>query len=469
MTATTPEKKIAIDVVRTPSGVVAMLPEARIMTDPSPGMTQAPLPREETQGYRWAPWGTNDRFPTEVRRKLEKVPQAGNAVYKLIARMYGNGLGYYRNSDLDDGNTTVRRARIPAVEQFIRRNRLHLRWMIPQFADYRYYMQAFGECILNKRRDQITGIYHKPAEFCRLAKQNEQTLDIEELYYSPDFVLGHPPSDTRMVAIPMMTWYDEERFFRKMTGYKFAYHSRFETPGVTYYARPFWVGLFRQNGWIDISVTAPEIINAMMKNQVAIVYQILIPESYYWLRHQEWNTYTDLERNKIIDAHINELNTALKGSDNLYRSISTVFKQDDMGTALGKVEIIAIDDKLKRDAWIPNSSAADAQIVQGLGLHPSQVGLAPEGGKMGAGSGSDQRESYNTSITDNTIDQEVMLEWLNYAAWFNATGGQPWTGRIVNPDWDITFFIDHIYHTTTNDQESGMKPDDNTITMVTGD
>ena len=103
---------------------------------------------------------------------------------------------------------------------------------------------------------------------------------------------------------------------------------------------------------------------------------------------------------------------------------------------------------------MPSSDKADAQIVQGLGLHPSQVGLSPQGGKMGAGSGSDQRESFNTGITLNTMDQLIVLEPLNWLARFNAQS---------DPDWDVTFFIDHTHHTTTNDQESGLKESDTTI------
>ena len=126
------------------------------------------------------------------------------------------------------------------------------------------------------------------------------------------------------------------------------------------------------------------------------------------------------------------------------------------GEALGKIEIIALDDKIKRDAWVPTSETADAQIVQGLGLHPSQVGLAPQGGKMGAGSGSDQRETYNLGISLNNIEQQIILEPLNWIAKYNAQS---------NPDWDITFFIDHTYHTTSNIRESGLDPSATTITV----
>jgi hypothetical protein len=366
--------------------------------------------------------------------------------------MYGNGIAYYRNGDPERKPVSI-----PAVDLWLAKNRISLKYLIPQFADYRFYMNAFSEGILNKRRDFITGVFHKTAEFSRLEVQNEQSLDIEQLYYSPDFLLGHPPSDGRIAKIPLMPWYDDVAFFERLQGYKFAYHSLFQTPGVTYYARPFWVGIFRKNGVLDGSIAAVEIMNAMMRNQGSLVYQILIPESYFQVRYQEWDTYTDDRRNAIMDALVAEINNQVKGVENAYRSITTFFKQDPIsGNHIGKPEIIAFDDKIKKDAWIPTGQHFDAQAVQALGLHPSQIGLAGDGGVMGAGSGSDQREGYNTSITDNSMEQDVILDFLNFAARFNATGGQLWDGVVKLSDWDISFRIDHVYHTTTNDQESGI-------------
>jgi hypothetical protein len=186
-----------------------------------------------------------------------------------------------------------------------------------------------------------------------------------------------------------------------------------------------------------------------MRNQATLKYQILIPESYFKIRHTQWDNYPDKQRATLIDAKVAELNDALSGTDNAYVSIATVFRTEMNGNALGKIEIIAIDDKMKNDNWVPSSEAADAQIVQGLGLHPSQVGLAPEGGKMGAGSGSDKMQTFNIGVSLNTIEQNIVLELLNWIARWNAA---------TDPSWDIRFFINHDRLTTTNQQESGVQP-----------
>lgn len=425
--------------------------------------TQTPVPLSMKTGYRWAWWGNDDRWPTTMRCKLLKVPMAGEAVRRKAAMMYGNGLAYYRNSDLADGDTRISRAYEPAIESWMKQNRISHKWLIPQISDYCMFINTFSEYILNMRKDMIVGLYHKQAEFCRLSNQNPRTLNIDYLLYSADFATGEAAENSQRVKfIPLLPWLDEAAFFARLRGKRFAYHSRYETPGIIYYAQPWWKGLFRDNGWLDVSIGVPEVVNAMVHNQIRLKYQILVPESYFEIRYPEWHNFDADRRRDVTNNFVEKVNNELQSTENNFASLITMFRQDTYGKEMGKVEIIAIDDKLKKDSWVPSSEKADAQIVQGLGIHPSQVGLQPEGGKMGAGSGSDQRESFNTQININTIDQDIVLEPLNYLARFNARAGRL-DGPVVRPEWDVTFFIDHTYHTTTNNQESGMQPSETTL------
>lgn len=466
--------KLVIDVVTDPTTgqARAVLPEVKFSqnianqhhhyqtpTATEEGNTLVGIPREETDGWRWANWGANDCLPTDIRTKIIQSPMASSAVYKLIKMGYGNGLTYFRNSDLRDGETTVKRAFIPEVEQWLKTNRIATKYIQPQIADFRFTMNTFSEMILNKRRDFITGLYHKQSEFCRLSKQNPDNNLIEWMFYSTHFSrrLATAQNTKRIHLLPW--WNTDDYIAEHSTVYKFAWHARFETPGVTYYARPYWLGLFAKNGWIDASIEVPKIVNAMMRNQITLMYQILIPEDYFKIRHSEWETggYTDKEKQIIINNLIDSINKELSGTENAFKSIATVFRQHEMtGNAEGRVEIIPIDQKVKKDSWVPTSDVADAQVVQGLGLHPSQVGLGAKNGGMGAGSGSDQREGYNTEISTNQIEQDTYLEALNYVATFNAR---------TYPEWDITFCMDHTAHTTTNNQESGLQPSQTSLNL----
>jgi hypothetical protein len=426
--------------------------------DGRPRPTLPDLPEEETDGYPWARWGGNDLLPTIVRNKIEEVPMAGSAIYRLVQMMYGNGLMYYRNRDLLDG-PKIRRAYIPKVERWLRLNRIHTHYLPHQFTDFRFFFNTFSEMILSRDKKQIVGLFHKEAEFTRLSIQNRTTRRIESIQYSADFPLGLNPGPDDRRKILLFDWRDQEGFLRKLRGYKFAWHSAGPSPARMYYARPPWMGLFRDNGWMDASKRVPEVVNAMMKNQIILKYHIMIPESYFELRYGriEFQAFSIEKKRQVYERLVKDINAKLSGSKNAYQSLSQMFTETEFeNRPKGKIIIEAVDEKVKNDHWVPSSEKSDAQIVQALGMHPSQMGLQPQGGKMGAGSGSDQRESYNTGISLNTIEQTIILEVLNWVATFNAQ---------TDPDWDITFMMDHTRHTTINNQEDGLEPDANTITV----
>lgn len=427
--------------------------------------TDTSFPDELERGFLWAPWGDKpgkDDLPKQIREKIYQVPIAGRTVYDLVRMAYGNGLAYYHNQERREKKQVIR-AYEPTVERWMEDNRIGNEWFKPQLIDYRFIMNIFSEIIFSRDMKTVTNIFHKETEFCRLSLQNKQSLLVDYLLYTADFSLGqgvvHPD---RINVIPLYQWQQGEKFLQNLSGYKMAWHSRLKTPGTLYYASPLWLGLFRENGWMDASATVPEVVTAMMRNQVRLKYQILIPETYFTIRYRDsWGTMSDIERSKIVDDLVDDINTQLSGTKNAFMSIATVFNYDmGRGEEQGKIQIIAIDDKAKKDDWVPSAEKSDAQIVQSLGGHPTMMGLATEGGKMGAGSGSDKREVYNTEITINTFDQEIILEPLNWIARYNAR---------TNPDWDVTFYIPHTAHTTTNEQETGLVPSKDTITPQEND
>lgn len=410
-------------------------------------MSTPPIPTWADGGTRWVWWGHNDRFPTDLSTKVAAVPIAGATLDKKVRMMCGNGIVYYRTADLAKG-AAVERQYIPEVEEFLEANRIETEWFPAQAADFCLPYNAFSEMVLSEDQTRITNIFHISAEHARLSRPNAKN-QVDFLVYSYHFPFGTAANDENRIAIPLYKWYDSRNFFNNLRGKKMAWHTRFPTPGLIFYARPWWVGLFKEDGWMDVSSDVPKIVRAMQKNQVKLRYIIYIPETYFIIRHPNWMTYTDKARQDVIDGKVTELNDYLSGTDNVAKSLSMVFKENEItGAAMGKIEIMAVDDKFKGDAWVPDSYAADQQIVQGLGMDPSQMGLAPQSGKMGAGSGSDKRESYNLMITLNTIEQRLILEPLNYISKVNG--------------WGVTFAVDHTAHTTTNNKEDGLLPSNQT-------
>lgn len=420
-----------------------------------PVMADKTLPKVPTWldgGWAYTHWGDDDLLPTMMRQKVASVPIAGATLKKKVDMMLGKGLIYYKNADLAKG-VKVERAYIPEVEDFLNDNRIHTEWFPAQCADFCLPFNTFSELILSKDKSKITNIFHISAEHARVGKHDKITNKIENLYYSYHFPFGTAQQDENREEIPLYRWYEHDKFLKTLRGDKFAWHTRFPMPGLIVYAWAWWIGLFKKDGWLDVSGQVPKIVSAMQKNQISLKYIIAIPETYFRVRHIEWDTMDSASRQAIVDRKVTELNDNLTGTDNVFKSISYIFKENEVtGAPLGKIEITSVDDKAKTGTWVPDSFAADAQIVQGFGMDPSQIGLQPDGGKMGAGSGSDKRESYNLMITLNTPDQTLVLEPLNLISRYNK--------------WGITFVVDHEEHTTTNDQESGIKPSDQSTQII---
>lgn len=411
--------------------------------------TMPPVPVYTDGGITWAWWGDNDRLPTTMREKVELVPIAGTTLEKKISMMVGEDLVWVKTEDYRRFGIEAEQQYVAEVEDWMDENRIETEWWNAQCADYCLSFNTFNELILSKDRKRITGLYHIAAEHARLSKANARN-QVDWLLYSMHYPFGTAQADANRVAIPLYKWFDREAFFANLRRDKFAWHTRFPTPGLIYYARPWWLGLFKEDGWLDVSSDVPKVVRAMQKNQVALKYTIAIPESYFILRHPDWTTYENSRRQEIIDNKVAEINTYLAGVENVYKSIAYVFRENEVsGAAMGKIEIEAVDDKAKSGTWVPDSYAADAQIVQGFGMHPTNIGLAPQSGSMGAGSGSDKLQTYNQGILLNTKDQRLVLEPLNYVSRYNG--------------WGLTCIVKHTHLTTQDDNRAGVvnNPNDN--------
>jgi hypothetical protein len=439
---------IHFHVVKQPGAAAQVTYPGKVST-PTKAMTLGDFPDFVDTGWLHAPWGVDDMMPTQMRRKLRSVPMAGAAVDKLVKMMYGNGLVYVKNSDIEEGETDLHRAYDPRVEAFLKKNRTALAWYVAQCFDYRLYAMTFTEMVLSADGKEIVEMYHKAAEFCRFSRQDERDNKVKYVGYSPKFAQGYTNPDD-ITWIPLYRWYERDAFFSGLRGRKFVWASCLPVPGLFYYPEAPWFGLFSEKGWLDVSANVPRIVNAMQSNQISLKYIIQISQQYFRMRHREWDAYTDEQRLDAFRIKAAEIETYLSGADNMFKSLTYMVQEDEItGNKTGLIEIIAVDDKTKTGTWVPDSATADAQIVQGLGLHPSQVGLAPQGGKMGAGSGSDQRESFNTAIGLNTLEQDIILEVLQFVSDYNG--------------WGVTFMVDHTMHTTTNNKEDGMVPSSTTV------
>jgi hypothetical protein len=380
------------------------------------------------------------------------VPLIRQIVKKNAQMLTGNGIIYVKEADLAK-TAQPERHYMQQVQDFFDDNLLETEWWFPQAVEWGLHANAFSEFRLSMSKRFITNLFHKEAPFCRLGTQDKQGV-IKYLLYDAMFAWNqHQRGGTdnpggTAIPIPLLIWWNAQRFFDGLKGDSFAWHTRIRSGKSPYYAKGDHVGLFRPDGWVDVAADVPRIVKSMQSNQISIKYQIDVEESLFKIMYPEWDNFTAEQRNKALDKFEDNINDKFVGVDNLYKSIVSIYRFNDYGKEQGRVEIKPIDDKVKSDTWKPGAEGANFEIVHGFGAHPTNFGLSRENGSMGSGSGSDKREVYNTTIDTNTMEQKYLLGPLNFVSKFNR--------------WGVRFMIDHTAHTTSNLSESGQVPSKNT-------
>lgn len=422
---------------------IAVIPSGSLVTmlsaDAGATPTETVLDDENNTGD-WVYWGDSNDWPEIVRKKIELSTTAYPLLFKAVSLIYGDGIVYFakeRNGESID----IKFEPVKEIDDFFLENDMD-RFMIEQLMDYKFFGNCFQELIFNNLAAKIVNIYHKEAEFSRLSAQNENTYEIEKLGYSGTW--GETEEKTIWLYQKRKNSFEEVQKLAKAKGKKLANHTFFPSPGRQYYAMPPHGGLYRDKGWLDFSNKIPEILNAMLDNQMTLKYHIEIPYDYWPCMYKDWGTYTQKQQEEKIDEKLQDMDDWLVGVDNTHKTFISHFATDPVtGKPLPGWKITPIADKLKKDEWIPGTQEADIQIARALQIDPSMAGIQPTGGKLGAGSGSDKRTGMINSIALTKAEQKVIFEPLYIIKKFNK-----W------PD-NIHFAFSHQVPTTLDENPTG--------------
>jgi hypothetical protein len=429
---------------------------ASIYPDSMPDVKQKAIlsekPKEIATGYNWANWGDRDSLPNEWEDKIKENPTAAQAILKNMMSLMSDGIVYCESSQMRKHPSLREETYSDEVETFLEQNSI-VKQMMLVGSQFFTYAQYFISYTLTNDRTKIGFAQVLPCPYTRKTKQDPKTLNSDFLLFSEKFGnrWGFPRKE-EIVPVPLMNDFQYD-FFEKLKGYRFARHIALPLTSYFYYASPPWSGLFKPNGWIDIASKVPNLVGSMQDNQLRVVYMIKISEDYFRFRYvdqndpaKNWDQMTLEAKNAVIAEKFSSIENALTGVQNAGKTISYLYEQDPNNPSLkrGLIEIEAIDNKIKSGDWLPDISQADSQIVLGMGVSGSMYGLQNQGGKMGAGSGSDKMQDRNIAISTNTMMQAMVLDWLNYISRFNK--------------WGVTFYFRDLMLTTKDQSAGGFEP-----------
>jgi hypothetical protein len=379
------------------------------------------VPQDQT-GLPYSTWGDDNLFPQNVLIDLGKSHVAGKALEKRQTVHFGRGIIAYRNvKDATSGAMTQEAVSDQEIVDFLEINTINFQWPKLILGLETFY-NAWVEVILNKGKDHINRFYVKDSAYCRVAKMDPKTRKIPYLYYSAQWDLSPDAENSEVVEkIPM---WDPSKLDPNTGIYpdgKFAIQLTYQTLNSTFYSLAAWNAI-RANKWLEISYKVPALKYAIMKNQMTIKYHVQIPD-YYFDNKYPSPDYTKEEKNKGVQTTLDELNEFLSDVENSGKSFVSMLTWDKIEKKLKdgwKIDVI--DNKLVDGAYLPDTQAANSEILFGIGVDPCLIGSSgvPGGGpSLGAGSGSDKREAYWMLNADMGISRQSSLWPLYFAKKFN--------------------------------------------------
>jgi len=407
-----------------------------LMPSKDDGAKQIEQAPDDTSSSDWSNWGDNNLFPQAVLADLDKNTIAHRALDKRRRVHFGRGIVPYRETTWDEEKGEFKReiVRDKEVSEWFRINQVNRQWS-EMILGLEIFANEWIEFITNKTQDKINRAYIKDPSYCRISKMNTHGR-IENLFYSARWETS-PSADSDYVS--KIPFYDPEKYDgKKYQDPKFAYPLFYRSFNRSYYHRAIWDGV-RSSGWMNIANKVPALKLAIMKNQMTLKYHVQIPQDYFDQKYPS-PSYTKAKREEEAKKLMNEIEEFLTDVENSGKSLFTFRFYDQVTKSMKEGwKIDVIDNKLKDDAYLPDSQAANSEILFAIGLDPCMIGSGIPGGKLGAGSGSDKREAYWMLNADMGPDRVITLEPLYFIRDFNK--------------WDSEIKFDYITVDTSQTQD----------------
>ncbi|MCX6305528.1 MAG: hypothetical protein NT040_11220 [Bacteroidetes bacterium] len=414
-------------------GAKAIVSETKVIADAAKPISS---PAYDLSPSEWSRWGDSNLFPQEVLLDINKNSVALRALDKRKRVHFGRGIVAYRESPATDGTSTPVRTPVtdPEILEFMRLNQVNLIWP-DLIMGLETFANGWIEFIMNKGRNRINRVFVKDPAYCRLGKMDASNK-IPSVYYSAQWEMS--PSFDR-VKVAMLPMYDAA----KNTGTiypdpQFAMHVYYRSFNKSFYHLPLWNAV-RLNKWMYIANSVPTLKAAIMKNQMIIKYHITIPDDYFTKRYPSPDyTKEQCEAKRLeVLADMDAFLADVENSGKAFISWSFLNKVKQDYLTGWKIEVI--QNKLDNTAYLPDSQAANSEILFAIGVDPCLIGAGNPGEAIGAGSGSDKREAYWMLNSDMGTDRAVSLAPLYFIRDFNK--------------WDPTIQFDYVTVDTSQTQD----------------
>lgn len=368
---------------------------------------------------KYAKWGQENRYPQElIDLNIQDTTSAACLNFKIKAH-YGKGIFLYKNvvnADGTESRVPLDIKNYPDIERFFDLSEIenHQQAIISDFEWFNWYATEF---IFSKDRKKVLYVNRIPVVNCRLGKQNDGT-PVDTLFVSGKFG-GTVTDPNDLQEIPMISY--KSWMFNRKSYSKAVFVAKQTSIDRQYYPLPSW---HANNKFLNLSLEISDWILSNINNSINIKYHIEYPQYYFeaicpkssYANDELWLAAIKAEKEKLFG----EIDQYLAGTANVGKYIHTWTARDprDPTKEIG-FKINVIENKTNHEAYLPAFDTSAAAIANAHNAPLDLVGLSLSKG-MGAGSGSNIRESFNFYMQLHTeVPRQTTLEWFYLAKKIN--------------------------------------------------
>lgn len=390
-------------------------------------------PKLDLSGWPWSPWDTenNNLFPKTLAKMIEDCGILNAACNAKSTIAVGKGIQPYLLTDIaNDGEEKLVHLMDNEIITWLQEND-----MTEKALDFAYDEIAYGwrtgTFILNTERTRINKIIRKDIFTARLEKMDakSKTPDvINNLYLSNNWDnVGFIATKSKekaisrwVVTVPALReGYELEDLQSRKDGFEFAFIDRKKRNGRQYYPIPMWWSAVE---WVKQAIEIPKQKNAIFKNSMLLRYVVRIHKQYWLDTFTDWATKPELRTQRINETY-DSIDAWLGGTANQGKSLfSGSFTQPGVNEPVPYIVVEAVADAFKDGKLLPDSSAANVEVLMAALLNPAfigagSVGSATHGSQSG---GSNIRESYMTQIMMMEAERRHTEKLMSIVAGYNG-------------------------------------------------
>lgn len=397
-------------------------------------------------------WGSNNRFPQDVIRDVNRVNVVSAVIERKVNLMNSGRLTYGTvEYDPATGLELMRPIRQPEIDDFLLESNVEL-YCREALTDWYTFYNVFAELKMGRGKDRVVGLGCQDASQVRLGTMSDKG-EITKAWVGDWAVIGTSGDAFDLTALD--PYYRVAQQMLELRKLRYILPLRTLVRGQFYYGLAPWNSL-RASGWLDVALRIPKLKALLLENIAHIRYHIEFSELYWPTKYKTWDKMTTPERLAIMKTEVEEFDKWAKGKGQggTYMSIMLESQLTKEQRSLVKIHPMKLE--LPEGAYLQDAQEAEFIICRDMGLKPSLHGISPSKSGSSPGSGSEDRVARTNHILDCKGDQDMILKPLQHISRVNG-----WDRKYGNGQ-RLQFWFQNYYAATLDRtmQVQGRTPTD---------